>query len=293
MPSPQHQLLTRVIPVLRRRREVHAPDLVRRSVLDAQAAADPSPSRRVSRAVDVRRDEAFGLPVFEVSARGSRPTRSVLYLHGGGFVSGLDRLHWRYAARLARGLGVKVVLPAYPLTPTHTWQDALPPLLALFDEVAAGSPDGVVLMGDSAGGGLAVGLAQRLVARGGAQPSHLVAFAPWVDLTGDTPGTEQAALDDPWLTLPKLRLYGEWWGAGDPGSADASPLHGDLAGLPPTLLLCGTRDLLVPQSRLLADRAERAGTPLTYVEEPGLLHVYPLLPIPEARRAWRQVRAFL
>jgi acetyl esterase/lipase len=88
-------------------------------------------------------------------------------------------------------------------------------------------------------------------------------------------------------------LYGEWWGAGDPGSAEASPLHGDLAGLPPTLLLCGTRDLLVPQSRLLADRAERAGTALTYVEEPGLLHVYPLLPIPEARRAWRQVRAFL
>ena len=293
MPSPQHQLLTRVIPVLRRRSEVHAPDLVRRSVLDAQAAADPSPPRGVARAVDVRRDEAFGLPVFEVSARGSRPTRSVLYLHGGGFVSGLDRLHWRYAARLARRLGVKVVLPAYPLTPTHTWQDALPPLLELFDEVAAGSPDGVVLMGDSAGGGLAVGLAQRLVARGGAQPSHLVAFAPWVDLTGETPGTEQAALDDPWLTLPKLRLYGEWWGAGDPGSADASPLHGDLAGLPPTLLLCGTRDLLVPQSRLLADRAERAGTPLTYVEEPGLLHVYPLLPIPEARRAWRQVRAFL
>ncbi len=293
MPSPQHQLLTRVIPVLRRRREVHAPDLVRRSVLAAQAAADPSPPRAVARAVDVRRDEAFGLPVFGVSARGSRPTRSVLYLHGGGFVSGLDRLHWRYAARLARRLGVRVVLPAYPLTPTHTWQDALPPLLELFDEVAAGSPDGVVLMGDSAGGGLAVGLAQRLVGRGGAQPSHLVAFAPWVDLTGETPGTEQAALDDPWLTLPKLRLYGEWWGAGDPGSAEASPLHGDLAGLPPTLLLCGTRDLLVPQSRLLADRAERAGTPLTYVEEPGLLHVYPLLPIPEARRAWRQVRAFL
>ncbi len=293
MPSPQHQLLTRVIPVLRRRSEVHAPDLVRRTVLDAQAAADPSPPRGVARSVDVRRDEAFGLPVFEVSARGSRPTRSVLYLHGGGFVSGLDRLHWRYAARLARRLGVKVVLPAYPLTPTHTWQDALPPLLDIFDEVAAGSPDGVVLMGDSAGGGLAVGLAQRLVARGGAQPSHLVAFAPWVDLTGETPGTEQAALDDPWLTLSKLRLYGEWWGAGDPGSAEASPLHGDLAGLPPTLLLCGTRDLLVPQSRLLADRAERAGTPLTYVEEPGLLHVYPLLPIPEARRAWRQVRAFL
>ena len=51
----------------------------------------------------------------------------MLYLHGGGFVSGLDRQHWQYAARLVRGLGVRVVLPDYPLTPTHTWRDSLPP----------------------------------------------------------------------------------------------------------------------------------------------------------------------
>ena len=63
--------------------------------------------------------------------------------------------------------------------------------------------------------------------------------------------------------------------------------------MPPTLLLCGTRDLLLPQSRKLAARLEEAGSAVTYVEEPGLMHVYPLLPIPEARRAWDQVAAFL
>ena len=216
MPSPQHQLLTRVIPVIRRRSELHDPEQVRRDVLARQAAADPSPPRRVTRAFDVRRTERSGLPVFELAPRGPRPARTVLYVHGGGFVSGLDRFHWRYAARLARELGVRVVLPSYPLTPTHTWVDALPRLVDLFEQLAVESPQGVVVMGDSAGGGLAVGLAQLVARRSGPQPTHLVAFAPWVDLTGETPGTVEAAAHDPWLTLGKLRLYGTWWGAGDP-----------------------------------------------------------------------------
>jgi acetyl esterase/lipase len=293
VPSLQHQLLTRVIPVVRRRSEVHDPEQVRRDVLAAQADADPSPPRAVARRFEIREVGAAGLPVHELRVPGTEPVRTVLYVHGGGFVSGLDRFHWRYAARLATGLGVRVVLPSYPLTPTHTWRETLPPLVELFEELAVAAARGVVLMGDSAGGGLAVGVAQLVARRPGPQPTHLVAFAPWVDLNGRTPGTEEAARSDPWLTLSKLRLYGTWWGGGDPPDPAASPLGGDLSGLPPTLLMCGTRDLLLPQSRALAAGALAAGSPVTYVEEPGLLHVYPLLPVPEARRAWRQVEEFL
>jgi acetyl esterase/lipase len=293
VPSPQHQLLTKVIPVIRRRSEVTDPEQVRRDVLARQQGADPAPPRRIARAFDVSRSKSAGLPLFELRLRGTTPVRTVLYLHGGGFVSGIDRNHWKYVARLARTFGVRVVVPDYPLTPTHTWKDTLPRLVDLFERLAVESPQGVVLIGDSAGGGLAVGLAQLVARRSGPQPTALVAFAPWVDLTGRTPGTEEAASADPWLTLSKLRLYGTWWGAGDPPAAEASPLSGDLSGLPPTLLMCGTRDLLLPQVRLLAEKARAAGTAVTYVEEPGLLHVYPLLPIPEARRAWRQVEAFL
>jgi acetyl esterase/lipase len=293
VPSPPHQLLARVIPILRRRGEVPDPEQVRRDVLAAQARHDPSPPRRVAKRLDVREVDSFGVPTYEVRARGTRPLRTVLYVHGGGYVSGLDRFHWRYAARLARELEVRVVLPRYPLTPTHTWADALPPLVGMFESLAVDSPRGVVVMGDSAGGGLAVALAQAVAARPGPQPTRLVVFAPWVDLTGETPGTAEAARRDPWLTLSKLKLYGTWWGAGDPPEPAASPLTGDLAGLPPTLVLCGTRDLLLPQARALVERARRAGTQVTYVEAPGLLHVYPLLPVPEARQAWRQVRDFL
>jgi acetyl esterase/lipase len=293
VPSPQHRILTRVIPVLRHRSEVGDPEQVRREVLARQAKEDPSPPRRVTRDLDVRQTAAAGLRLFEVRQHGTEPVRTVVYVHGGGFVSGLSRFHWTYAARLARRLGVRVVLPDYPLTPTHTWRDSLPTLVEVFEQLAVESPQGVALVGDSAGGGLAVGLAQLVARRSGPQPTHLVAFAPWVDLTGTTPGTAEVARTDPWLTLSKLKLYGTWWGAGDPPDPEASPLAGDLSGMPPTLLLCGTRDLLLPQTRELAARLEEAGSPVTYVEEPGLMHVYPLLPVPEARRAWDQVAAFL
>jgi epsilon-lactone hydrolase len=296
VPSLQHQVLTRVIPVIRRRSEVHDPEQVRRDVLAAQQRAEPGPPRRIAARFEVRRSEptgGAGVPWFELRVPGAEPQRTVLYLHGGGYVSGLDRFHWRYAARLAARPGVRVVLPDYPLTPTHTWRDSLPALVVLFERLAVESPHGVVLMGDSAGGGLAVALAQQVGARPGPQPTHLVAFAPWVDLTGETPGTQEAARSDPWLTLSKLRLYGQWWGAGDPHAPEGSPLFGDMRRLPPTLVLCGTRDLLAPQSRALVARAEAAGVPVTYVEEPGLLHVYPVLPVPEARRAFGQVTAFL
>ena len=303
MPSLRHQLLTLVIPRLRGSGEVHTAEEVARLRADlvaAQDRADPSPPRSVAKAFEVTRSEVGGVPVFDLREPGTAPVRTVLYLHGGGFVSTLDRFHWRYAARLARRLGVRVVLPAYPLTPRHTWRDALPPLLELFERLAIESSQGVVLMGDSAGGGLATLLAQHVARRPGPQPTHLVTFAPWLDLTGTTPGTDQARLRDPWLTLTKLEVYGAWW-AGDPpgGPADGpdcldpSPLANDPAGLPPTLLFCGTRDLLHPQALAFVAKARAAGVEVDYVEGPGMLHVYPLLPVPEAGSALATVEAFL
>jgi acetyl esterase/lipase len=157
-------------------------------------------------------------------------------------------------------------------------------------------PGDTVLFGDSAGGGFALALAIALRDRGGAQARRLLLHSPWVDLTTSTPETVQVAEVDPWLFLGKLHAYAEWW-AGSPedlGRPEVSPALADLTGLPPTLMFCGTRDLLVPGCRLLARRAAEASWPLTYVEVPDLIHVYPLLPfLPEARKAWRQTLGFL
>jgi len=117
-----------------------------------------------------------------------------------------------------------------------------------------------------------------------------------VDLTTSTPETAELDAIDPWLFIGKVRAYAGWWAGttADLGRPEVSPGLGNLSGLPPTLMFSGTRDLLMPGCRLLVRRAAEAGWDLAYVEEPDLIHVYPILPfIPEARRAWRRTVDFL
>lgn len=294
MTSLRSRAMARLIPLLRGAGEVIDVDAFRARKLAAQAAAPTDPPGRVVRGMDVTGVEGFGFPVHDLRVSGTTPERTVLYLHGGGFVSHADTAHWRYVVRLARRFGLRVVFPGYPLTPTYTWRDSTDALARLFEQVAIESPRGVVLAGDSAGGGYALALAQQIAARPGPQPTHLVLVSPWVDLTDTTPGTIEAAGRDPWLKLSRLRICGRWWaGEDDVTRPEVSPVNGDLAGLPPALMWCGTRDLLQPQCRLLADRAAEQGWALRYVEEPGLIHVYPILPIPEARRALAELADFL
>lgn len=293
MPSLQHQLLTRVIPLVRRSGEVRDPEALRRAVIAARPAQPPVPPARLLRDFTLTQVEGYGFPVFSLQLAGTSPQRTVVYLHGGGYVSDVDRFHWRFVATVARRLGVRVVLPAYPLAPEHTWRDAHPPLLSLCEQVAIESPHGIVLMGDSAGGGLALALAQQLVRRPGPQPTRVVLLSPWVDLTGTTPGTAEASVRDPWLRRSKIDLYASWWAGGDVSAPEVSPLFGELAGLPPVMVFSGTRDTLWPQAAELVRRAEAAGVNVTYREEPDLLHVYPILPVPEAKRALDELVSWL
>ena len=220
----------------------------------------------------------------------------MIYLHGGAYVRGVVGWHWRFLVPLADALGARAVLPAYPLAPEFTVEDSFEEMVPLFEEVAAESPDGVVLAGDSAGGGYALALAQALRDRGGPQPERLVLLAPWVDLTSSAPGTLEADERDPWLSFEHLSIYASFWAGSDDPAALAdprvSPGLADLAGLPPALMLCGTRDLLQPACDALFERADAADWPLEYVVAPDLIHVYPLLPIPEAKAAFKHIVEF-
>lgn len=310
-PSLRHQLLATLVPRLR-----GAGDL---DVSSGVAAAATVERDRVSRRQEgldrslptglvpglgrqwvARRELLAGtdgeFPSWALEPRTGEATSTVYHLHGGGFVSPADSAHVRWATRVAGPLGARVVLPDYPLAPAHDWRSSR---AALVEDVARYAELGrVVLTGDSAGGGIALAVAQELRDRGGPAPSRMVLVSPWVDLSESTPQTATLDGTDPWLHLSKLRLYASWWaGSDDPAELarpELSPALGDLDGLPPTLVLCGTRDLLHPGCRLLADRAAAARWAMTYVERPDLIHVYPLLPgVPEARTAGVAVAEFV
>jgi len=300
-PSRLHQVYAAAIPRLRKAGELEDEPTERARLERWHATLGHRlPTRAVPRFhrrfAIVEEELPGGFPAYVITARGSAPpTRTLLYLHGGGYVAPIDPFQVRYATRLATAIGARVVLPDYPLAPEHSWRDSFG---AITDLAArwAGEPGGLVLAGDSAGGGyaLAVGLALR--DRGGPQPTRLLLHAPWVDLTTSTPETAAFDAVDPWLFLGKVRAYARWW-AGDEadlGRPEVSPGLADLAGLPPGLMFYGTRDLLAPGCRLLARRAGDAGWSLTAVERPDLIHVYSVMPfLPEAGEAFQQTVAFL
>jgi acetyl esterase/lipase len=299
MPSARHQLMALVVPRLRKARELDDEPTERARVerwhqgLDRSLPTGSTPgfARRFS---VVTERLPGGFPSYSLVRRGSVPARTVLYLHGGGYMAPISAWQVRYATRLAADVDARVVMPDYPLAPEYTWRDSHDDLVALAARLA--SEGELVVAGDSSGGGLALAVAQSLRDRGGPQPRRLLLISPWVDLTTSTPETPGLDASDPWLFLGKVKAYAGWWAGGpdDLGRPEVSPGLGDLAGLAPALMFCGTRDLLVPGCRLLVRRAAEAGWDLTYVEEPDLIHVYPVLPgIPEARRARRLAADFL
>ena len=152
----------------------------------------------------------------------------------------------------------------------------------------------VVIAGDSAGGNMALVLTRMAAQEGWPRAKRLALLSPSVDMTLSNPETLAAARTDPWLDIDggreSVRIY-----AGDLDFADwrISPAYGDLAALPPTLVFSGTRDLLYPDTAVFTEKARNASAQVELVTGKGMIHVWPLLPIREARRARDRMVAFL
>ncbi|MBX6391584.1 MAG: alpha/beta hydrolase fold domain-containing protein, partial [Frankia sp.] len=215
------------------------------------------------------------------------PAVTVLYLHGGGYINEAQGWHWLRVGELVRAVPARFVVPVYPLAGRAVADDVVPVVADLLAELTAqAGGERLVLMGDSAGGGLALAAAMVARDRGQRQPGRIVLIAPWADLTVSHP--DQPALDavDRMLGIDGAREAARTY-AGQRPLTDplVSPLFGSFAGLAPLTVFCGTHDLLLPDSRRLVEAARAAGVPVDYHEAAGLPHAYPLFPVPEGRAA--------
>lgn len=208
--------------------------------------ADP-PKGLLSRH-EVSQREVQGRTCWSVVPR-SPSGRGALYLHGGAYVAPITGAHWAMIGLLADA-GMQVEVPLYGLAPQHTYREALPLLSQVHAELLAQVQDGgVAVIGDSAGGGLALAHAQAVLGHPGLPVRRLVLISPWLDGALADPGTASAERRDPWLSSEGLREAARAWsGTAGLEHPAVSPLHGPVEGLPPTLVLVGDRDLLRPSS---------------------------------------------
>jgi acetyl esterase/lipase len=292
--------LTRYAPSLRRAHGQYASAGATRAAM-AQLQAQPAaydPPRRMPSGVTVTPGRSpLGWPVHEVTPTGREPAAVVLLLHGGAYFRELKAQHWRFAGYLAREVGARVVVPVYPLAPAATAATVVPGVLALTTALlGSGSTQPVFLVGDSAGAGMALAVAQQLheLPGEGAGPAGLVLISPWVDVTCSDPRMAAVAERDPWLQAPGLRAAGEAYRGDLPTDHPwVSPITGPLADLPDLLVLSGTDDILTVDAERLVEAVTTAGGRAELVREPGQIHDYALHPTPEGRAARRRIAAWL
>ena len=210
---------------------------------------------------------------------------AVFYCHGGSYIHDFSYFHWRFLQKLMDRTGALVAAAGYRLAPYGTWEDAFRLILPAYIRYGAAHPEKkLILMGDSAGGGLAAALALELLRRGERAPDELILLSPWMDVTIRDEEVADFIPVDPWLTTSH-RVCGRCWaGAADPKDPRVSPAYGPVEGLRRVTVFCGTREILNPDSVKLFARLDPAGDSELVVGE-GMFHVYPLLPIPEAKAA--------
>lgn len=221
--------------------------------------------------------------------------RVILYLHGGGYVTGSPWMYRGLTGRLAKLSGLEVIVPDYRLAPEAPVGAALEDATAAFDALVETGydPSAIVLAGDSAGGGLALALLSALCQRG-TPPAGVIALSPWTDLTCSGESLRLNASKDAMLPVERLGDTCEMVLRGhDPTDPRFSPLFAEFPDPPPVLIQHSMAEILCDDSLRMAERLRDFGTDVTVQSWPDTPHVWHFFDgrIPEAREALEDAAA--
>lgn len=215
---------------------------------------------------------------------------SVIYLHGGIYVNEIRLPHILFCDKLAKKINASVYAPIYPLAPNHTYEETYEILESLYKHLLDMDKP-IIIMGDSAGGGLSAAFSEHLAVIDLPQPKNLILISPWLDvsMSGDYDEVEF----DPMLGVDGLREMGETWaGDLDPRDYKVSPIFGEVSKLPKTTLFVGTHEIFYPDVVKFNEKLKDAGVDSELNIGEGMTHVYAIYPlVPESKEAFEIGRA--
>lgn len=233
-----------------------------------------------------------------VRARRARRDAVLLYLHGGGYVTGSPASHRHLAAAISEAASVAVFSADYRLAPEHPFPAAVDDAVAAYEGLLdSGIPAAkIAIAGDSAGGGLTIATLVAARDKGLPMPACAVAISPWADLSQGGESYRARLKRDPMITKPGLdAMAAAYLGAASAKTPLASPLFADLKGLPPLLIQVGSEEALHDDSMQLKTRADTAGVDVSAESWGGMVHVWHIFhPIlSEGRDAVARIGAFV
>lgn len=233
-----------------------------------------------------------------VSGQNAEEGRVILLVHGGAYALGSCNSHRDLAARIAIASSARALVVEYRLAPENPFPAGLEDAISAYRWLLerGTKPENIVIVGDSAGGGLTLATLLSLRDAGDPLPAGAVLLSPWTDLAMSGESHTSRAELDPVLnkgTMPQF--IGYYLGDRDPKTPLASPLYADLHGLPPLYIHVGDDEILLDDSRMLAERARAAGVDVSLEVWEGMWHVFhsSASQVPEGTQAIEKIGAFV
>jgi len=238
-----------------------------------------------------------------VVADGADPNRRILYIHGGSWISGSPAGYRAFLSRVSQASGAVVLTVDYRLAPENKFPAGLEDCTQAYQWMRQNGPNGkgpvssAYLMGDSAGGNLALASLLKIKDTKLPLPEAVIALSPATDFTAGSPSLDSRASVDPIINPAVLpALIPVYLGKDtDPTNPYASPLFGDYRGMPPILLQVGDSEVLLDDSKRLAKHADKQGCDVTVEVWDGMPHVFqgfaPFLP--QATEAIAKIEKFI
>jgi acetyl esterase/lipase len=252
----------------------------------------------VSKNIKIERIMIDGIQAEWLIPLNPRHGKVILYLHGGGYVTGSIEDHRMLCGLFAAHTDAKILIPEYHLAPEHPFPAALDDALKIFHWLLAQGhvAEDVILAGDSAGGGLAIASVLALKKKSGSLPAAVVCLSPWADLAleGQSHTTKAKAE----AVLRKDVLH-EWalcyTDESNLTNPLVSPVHGDFNGFPPLLIQVGSEEILLDDSIMLAEKAKADGVDVTLKIWDGMWHVWQALGdlLPENKKTFEEIGQFV
>ncbi|MGD9676958.1 MAG: alpha/beta hydrolase fold domain-containing protein [Vulcanibacillus sp.] len=249
------------------------------------------PPKRLYQNFNVDKDQTNGRNTFTISPKSKGSKTYILYLHGGAYINGFNRMHWNFFNRLINATNCTIIAPDYPVAPKYTYKDSFEMVKPIYKKlVSKVGGENIILMGDSSGGGFALALAQNMREDNIENAKQIILLSPWLDITMKNKDISLIDSIDPILSISGLIRAGKAY-AGDtnPNNYLLSPINGPIDGLGKISIFIGTKDVLEADSRKFKLRAEEENVKINYCEYKDMIHVWIFFNLPESKQAIEKI----
>lgn len=234
--------------------------------------------REIEENCEVETERFMGRKVFIIRPKNEIASeKKILYFHGGSYMAEMTLNHWKFIENLVLDTNYTVIIPDYPLTPKYTYKDVFKMVKPLYKEITEKiNTDDLILMGDSAGGGLSLALLEEMSQEQIALPQKTILISPWLDVRLQNDEIDNIQKLDKELNKETLKIAGIAYAGGEDNTSNylVSPIEGDLSKLNNIIIFTGTNDILMPDIYKLQEKAKEVNVDIKINKYDGAGHIW-------------------